>query len=52
LDLFDRWFEQHGRDVGRSVSALGKLMEGVEGDGAYVRLGQAVGDSLATGRSQ
>ena len=52
LDLFDRWFEQHGGDVGRSVSALGKLMEGVEGDSAYIRLGQAVGDSIAPGRSQ
>jgi len=50
LDLFDRWFEQHGRDVGRSVSALGTLMEGVEGDSAYSRLGQAVGDSASTGR--
>jgi uncharacterized alpha-E superfamily protein len=50
LDLFDRWFEQHGRDVGRSVRALGALMEGVEGDSAYSRLGQAVGDSAATDR--
>ena len=43
LDLFDRWFERHGGDVRRSVSALGKLMEGVEGDSAYARLGKAVG---------
>jgi predicted aminopeptidase len=50
LDLFDRWFEQHGNDVQRSVSALGKLMEGVQGDSAYSRLGQAVGDSTATDR--
>lgn len=45
LDLFDRWFEQHGGDVRQSVRALGKLMEGVKGDSAYSRLGQAVGDS-------
>ncbi len=48
LDLFDRWFERHGGDVRQSVSALGKLMEGVEGDSAYGRLGRAVGDSTAT----
>jgi predicted aminopeptidase len=38
LDLFDRWFERHGRDVARSVAALEKLMEGAEGDSAYARL--------------
>jgi predicted aminopeptidase len=43
LDLFDRGFERHGGDVRQSVSALGKLMEGVEGDSAYARLGKAVG---------
>ncbi|HEX7338267.1 MAG TPA: aminopeptidase [Gemmatimonadales bacterium] len=48
LDLFDRWFEAHGRDVSRSVSALDSLMTGVEGDSAYARLGRAVGDSSAT----
>jgi predicted aminopeptidase len=50
LDLFDRWFEQHGGDIRRSVSALGKLMEGVEGDSAYSRLGQALGDSATTAK--
>ena len=48
LDLFDRWFDQHGGDVRRSVSALGKLMEEAQGDSAYSRLGRAVGDSTAT----
>jgi predicted aminopeptidase len=42
LDLFDRWFEQHGRDVRRSVSELETLMQGAEGDSAYVRLERAV----------
>jgi predicted aminopeptidase len=41
LDLFDRWFERHGRDVRRSVAALEILMEGVEGDSAYARLEEA-----------
>jgi predicted aminopeptidase len=50
LDLFDRWFDRHGRDVSRSVSALDSLMTGVEGDSAYARLGRAVGDSSATGQ--
>jgi predicted aminopeptidase len=45
LDLFDRWFERHGGDVGRSVSALDTLMAGVEGDSAYARLERAVSDS-------
>lgn len=38
LDLFDRWFQRHGRDIRRSVSALEGLMAGVEGDSAYARL--------------
>lgn len=42
LDLFDRWFESHGRDVRRSVTALEALMEGVEGDSAYARLEEAI----------
>ncbi|MGH7510108.1 MAG: aminopeptidase [Gemmatimonadales bacterium] len=42
LDLFDRWFERHGGDVRRSVSALDSLVADVEGDGAYARLEQAV----------
>jgi hypothetical protein len=42
LDLFDRWYEGHDRDVGRTVSALKTLMEGAEGDSAYARLERAV----------
>jgi predicted aminopeptidase len=42
LDLFDRWFERHGRDIRRSVAALDTLMDGVEGDSAFIRLEQAV----------
>jgi predicted aminopeptidase len=41
LDLFDRWFERHGRDVRRTVTALEALMEDVEGDSAYARLEEA-----------
>jgi predicted aminopeptidase len=47
LDLFDRWFEQHGRDVRVSVAALDTLMKDVPGDSAYARLAAAVGDTLA-----
>ena len=50
LDLFDRWFEGHGRDIRQSVSALDSLMTGVEGDSAYVRLESAVGDSVTSVR--
>ncbi len=42
LDLFDRWHLRHSGDVSRSVSALRDLMEGAEGDSAYVRLETAV----------
>ena len=42
LDLFDRWFERHGRDVRESVRDLKELMQGAEGDTALVRLERAV----------
>jgi predicted aminopeptidase len=42
LDLFDRWFERHGRDVRTSVEALEELMRGAEGDSAFVRLERAL----------
>jgi predicted aminopeptidase len=42
LDLFDRWFDRHDRDVRRSVSALTELMKGAEGDTAFVRLEEAL----------
>lgn len=45
LDLFDRWYEQHGRDIRGSVSSLKTLMAGAEGDSAYARLERAVADS-------
>jgi predicted aminopeptidase len=50
LDLFDRWYEQHGRDIRGSVSALKTLMTGAEGDTAYARLERAVADSSTTRR--
>jgi predicted aminopeptidase len=42
LDLFDAWFQRHGRDVEASVRELEELMRGVEGDSAFARLEQAV----------
>jgi predicted aminopeptidase len=50
LDLFERWYERHDRDVRSSVSALKTLMAGVDGDSAYARLEQAVSDSAARAR--
>ena len=44
LDLFERWYQQHGQDIRRSVSALKELMAGAEGDSAYARLARAVGE--------
>jgi predicted aminopeptidase len=43
LDWFERWYEQHGRDIRSSVSALKTLMAGAEGDSAFARLERAVG---------
>jgi predicted aminopeptidase len=42
LDLFERWYQQHGLDIRQTVSALKTLMEGAEGDSAFVRLERAV----------
>jgi predicted aminopeptidase len=42
LDLFDSWFERHGRDVRESVERLQELVEGAQGDTAFARLEQAV----------
>jgi predicted aminopeptidase len=43
LDLFEQWYEQHGRDIQASVAALRKLEEGAEGEEAWERLKQALG---------
>jgi predicted aminopeptidase len=45
LDLFERWYEQNGRDIRTSVRTLKSLMAGAEGDSAYARLERAVEDS-------
>jgi predicted aminopeptidase len=42
LDLFERWYQHHGDDIRRSVSAIDTLMAGAEGDSAFARLEQAV----------
>jgi predicted aminopeptidase len=49
LDLFDRWFDSHRRDVRESVRGLEQLVRGAEGDTAFARLEAAVGDSVARG---
>lgn len=48
LDLFERWYQKNGRDVGKSVSSLRELTAGVEGDSALGRMAGALGDSLRT----
>ncbi|HEU5218223.1 MAG TPA: aminopeptidase, partial [Gemmatimonadales bacterium] len=49
LDWFDRWYEQHGRSVSKSVLALRRLMDGVTGDSAFARMRAAEPDSAASG---
>ncbi len=46
LELFERWYDAHGRDIRGSVASLDTLMQGAVGDSAYDRLERAVGDSL------
>ena len=45
LELFEQWRLRHAGDVRAGVAELVKLMEGAEGDEAYIRLERAVGDS-------
>jgi predicted aminopeptidase len=45
LDWFDRWYDQHYRNLKNSVAALRQLMQGVTGDSAFARLQRALGDS-------
>ncbi|HTS88350.1 MAG TPA: aminopeptidase [Gemmatimonadales bacterium] len=45
LDLFERWYERHGADIGVAVAALDSLMTGAEGDTAFARLEHALADS-------
>jgi predicted aminopeptidase len=42
LDLFDRWYQQHGGDVRSSVANLKLLVSDVEGDTAFARLEDAL----------
>ncbi len=49
LDWFDRWYEGNGASVKQSVAALRRLMEGVTGDSAFVRLKAGLPDSASAG---
>jgi len=42
LDLFEAWYERHGRDIARAVRELEHLVRGSEGDEAFRRLEQAL----------
>jgi hypothetical protein len=42
LDWFERWHEANEADVRKSVAALSRLMTGVAGDSAFVRLEAAL----------
>jgi predicted aminopeptidase len=45
LELFERWYDGHGRDIRGSVASLDTLMRGAVGDSAFTRLDRVVGDS-------
>jgi len=47
LDLFERYYQTHGRDIGGTVAALKEELKGVEGDSAYAVLARAVGGAPA-----
>jgi predicted aminopeptidase len=42
LDLFERWYQQHDRDVRRSVGTLRTVVSGAQGDSAFARLEAAL----------
>jgi predicted aminopeptidase len=42
LHLFEAWFQQNGGQVDSAVAALNRLVEGVEGDSAYLLLERSV----------
>jgi predicted aminopeptidase len=44
LDLFERWYLEHDRDIRKSVASLKTLVAGTEGDSAFVRLESALGE--------
>lgn len=44
LDLFEEWYQQHGARVDSSVAALKRLMEGVEGEEAFQKMGEKMGE--------
>jgi predicted aminopeptidase len=44
LDLFERWYQGQGADIGRAVAVLDSVMAGAEGDSAFVRLERALPD--------
>jgi predicted aminopeptidase len=46
LELFERWYDDHGRDIRESVASLDTLMQGATGDSAFARLSRAVGDTI------
>lgn len=42
LDLFEAWYQRHGRSMRSAVAALGRLVDGAEGSAALERLAQAL----------
>jgi predicted aminopeptidase len=42
LELFEAWYQQHDRDIEKSVGALRELVEGAEGEEAFERLEEAL----------
>lgn len=42
LDWFEAWHGRHGGAVREAVAALNRLLQGVEGDAAFARLGEAL----------
>lgn len=45
LDLFNRWYQEHGSDTRRTVADLKMALGDVTGDSAFVRLARAVAAS-------
>lgn len=44
LNVLEAWYQHEGGDIAKAVADLGRLLAGAEGDSAFARVEQAVGD--------
>jgi predicted aminopeptidase len=45
LDWFERWYQEEGGDIAKAVADLRTMLDDVEGDSAFARLGARLGET-------